>query len=114
MTFKSGKRTTYTFPLIVPPVNHKAAIIHRDLHPIWRKAEKKLSEADSIIIFGYSCPQTDFESANLLRRTARKGSNPESFSIIDPNPAVFQRYVEVTNLDHLSYFRSANAYIEKG
>jgi hypothetical protein len=114
MELKSKKRTVHTFPLIIPPVNHKAAILHKDLHPIWSTAEQRLRESDSIIVFGYSCPATDFESANLLRRTANTGTNPTSFTVIDPNPIVFQRYVEVTNLDHLSYFRSANAYIEKG
>jgi len=95
-------------------VNHKAAIIHRDLHPIWELAEKALAEAGEIIVFGYSCPAADFESANLIRRAVRNGTNPSSFVVIDPNPKVFHRYVDVTNLDHLAYFRSADAYIEKG
>jgi hypothetical protein len=114
MGFRRNKKRTNTFPLIIPPVNHKAAILHEDLHPIWNSAERRLKESDEIIVFGYSCPSTDFESANLLRRTANTGTNPTSFIVIDPNPAVFQRYIEVTNLDHLAYFRSADAYIEKG
>jgi hypothetical protein len=114
MTFSQGKRTTHTFPLIIPPVNHKAAIIHDDLHPIWELAEKALSEAEEIIVFGYSCPATDFESANLIRRSVLNGTNPSSLVVIDPNPEVFRRYVDITNLDHLSYFRSSDAYVEKG
>lgn len=114
MRFKQNKKTTHSFPLIIPPVNHKAAILHKDLHPIWSSAEKRLRDSDEIIVFGYSCPATDFESANLLRRTSNTGANPTEFSVVDPNPGVFQRYVQVTNLDHLSYFRSASSYIEKG
>jgi hypothetical protein len=114
MQFRTKKKMVHTFPLIIPPVNHKAAILHKDLHPVWSLAEQRLRESDSIIVFGYSCPATDFESANLLRRTANTGTNPTSFNVIDPNPKVFQRYIEVTNLDHLSYFRSADAYIQKG
>ncbi len=114
MTFQREKKTVHTFPLIIPPVNHKAAILHKDLHPIWNTAESRLKNSDEIIVFGYSCPATDFESANLLRRTANAGTNPTTFSVIDPNPSVFHRYVEVTNLDHLAYFRSAGAYIDKG
>ncbi|MEM1085444.1 MAG: hypothetical protein AAGI48_15135 [Verrucomicrobiota bacterium] len=114
MGFKKNKRTTYTFPLIVPPVNHKAAILHRDLHPIWSTAERNLRESEEIVVFGYSCPPTDFESANLLRRISNSGKDPSEFSVIDPNPSVFQRFVEVTNLDHLSYYRSAESYLEKG
>lgn len=117
MTFNaksSGSRKTYTFPLIIPPVNHKAAIIHQDLHPLWKEAENKLRAADKIIVFGYSCPATDFESANMLRRSTNAGINPQSFVVIDPSPETFHRYVDVTCLNHLSFFRNCNAYIEKG
>jgi len=114
MTFTKNKKKTYTFPLIIPPVNHKVAIIHRDIHPIWELAEDALTKANEIIVFGYSCPAADFESANLFRRAIQNGANQDYFSVIDPAPQVFQRYVDITSLDHLSYFRSADAYIEKG
>lgn len=114
MTFNAGKRKSYTFPLIIPPVNHKAAIIHEDLHPLWKAAETKLRDADEIIVFGYSCPATDFESANMLRRATNSGVNPQSFVVIDPSPATFHRYVDVTCLNHLAFYRDCDAYIEKG
>lgn len=114
MTFTKGKKKTYTFPLIIPPVNHKAALIHNELHPLWKSAETMLSEARKIIVFGYSCPPTDFESANMIRRATNTGSNPVSFDVIDPNHNAFSRYVDVTGLDHLSYYRSCDAYIKKG
>lgn len=114
MRLNSGKRTMHTFPLIIPPVNHKAAIIHEELHPLWQQAEKKLTNANQVVIFGYSCPPTDFESANMLRRSTNSGVNPTSFEVIDPNPKVFTRYVDVTCLDHLSYYKSCDTYISKG
>jgi hypothetical protein len=114
LLFNSGKRRMYTFPLIIPPVNHKAAIIHKELHPLWQQAEQKLTNANQIIVFGYSCPPTDFESANMLRRSTNTGVIPTSFEVIDPNPNAFTRYVDVTCLDHLSYYRSCDTYIAKG
>ena len=114
MTYKAQSKRMYTFPLIIPPVNHKASIIHDDLLPIWKLAEKKLTNANEIIVFGYSCPPTDFESANMLRRVTNNGVNPQSFVVIDPSPSTFQRYIELTCLDHLSFFRDCNAYIKKG
>jgi len=114
MRFNAGKRQVYAFPLIIPPVNHKAAIIHDDLHPLWQEAESKLNNADEIIVFGYSCPATDFESANMLRRATNSGVNPKSFVVIDPSPNTFRRYVDVTCLNHLSFFRDCDAYIAKG
>jgi len=114
LRFTAGKKTNHTFPLIIPPVNHKASIIHTDLHPLWEKAESALENSEQVIVFGYSCPPSDFESANLLRRAAGSGEDPETLSVIDPNPETFQRYVDVTALNHLSFFRSAEAYLEKG
>lgn len=114
MTYNTGKKRVYTFPLIIPPVNHKAAIIHDDLYPLWKEAGAKLKSADEIIIFGYSCPPTDFESVNLIRRATNSGTNPQSFVVIDPSPNTFHRYIDVTCLDHLSFFRSCDAYLEKG
>jgi hypothetical protein len=114
MRLNSGRRTMHTFPLIIPPVNHKAAIIHEELHPLWQQAEEKLTNANQVIVFGYSCPPTDFESANMLRRSTNTGVNPTSFEVIDPNPGAFTRYVDVTCLDHLAYYRSSDAYISKG
>ncbi len=114
MRLNSGKRTSHTFPLIIPPVNHKAALIHHELHPLWRLAEDKLTKANKVIVFGYSCPPTDFESANMLRRATNTGIDPISFDVIDPNPSAFKRYVDVTCLDHLSYFNSSDSFIKKG
>ena len=114
MRLNSGKRTMYTFPLIIPPVNHKAAIIHEELHPLWRQAEEKLTNANKVVVFGYSCPPTDFESANMLRRSTNSGVDPTSFEVIDPNPGAFTRYVDVTCLNHLAYYRNSDAYISKG
>lgn len=113
MTFKAKKRSVHTFPLIIPPVNHKAAIIHNDLHPIWKEAEQRLKDASQIVVFGYSCPTTDHESANLLRRASGSGTTPSKFDVIDPSPITFQRYIDVTSLNHLAFFRSADAYIKK-
>ena len=114
LRYNTGKRRVYTFPLIIPPVNHKAAIIHDDLYPLWKEAEAKLKKADEIIIFGYSCPPTDFESVNLIRRSTNSGTDPQSFSVIDPSPDTFHRYIDITCLDHLSFFRSCDAYLGKG
>lgn len=110
LTF-TRKRTKYTFPLIIPPVTHKAGILHQDIMPIWSKAETALKQAQRILVFGYSCPEMDFESANLLRRTVPKNNNLKAFFIIDPEARVFQRYAELTQLDSLYYFRTPKEYL---
>jgi hypothetical protein len=105
------KRTWYTFPLIVPPVTHKAGILHKDIYPLWSKATTALRVAQEIIVFGYSCPEMDFESANLIRGAIRQNTNIKYFSVIDPNPQVFQRYVHLTGLDRIFWFESADSFL---
>lgn len=114
MTFTGGARLQYTFPIVVPPVSNKAAILHRCLESVWSRARTVLSEASEVIVFGYSCPEADHESANLLRRTTRLNSSLKDISIIDPSAATFQRFVELTKADALYFFRSAKAYLKSG
>ncbi len=111
MTFRA-KRRQYTFPIIIPPVTHKAGILHSSLIPIWRTAETALKHAHHIIVFGYSCPAMDFESANLIMRSVKSNTNLRSFNIIDPNPGVFLRYAELTSLHRIYYYRSMSDYLE--
>jgi hypothetical protein len=105
------KRKMYTFPLIIPPVTHKAGILHTDMRDLWQQAETALKSAKEVTIFGYSCPELDFESANLIRRTIRANNKITEFSIVDPNPLIFQRYVELTGLSRLYYFTNAESYL---
>ena len=61
------KKTSHTLPVVVPPVGHKAGILHRAFAEIWQSARDALQEADEIVVFGYSCPEQDRESENLIR-----------------------------------------------
>lgn len=106
-------RRKFTFPLVIPPVTHKAGILHNQIIPLWSEADTALKNAEKILVYGYSCPRMDFESANLIRRTVHANRNLEDFSVVDPNPAVFQRYVELTNLDKLHYYKNAESYINQ-
>jgi hypothetical protein len=108
----TAKRKMYTFPVIVPPVTHKAGILHQDIYPLWTKATTALKAANEIVVFGYSCPEMDFESANLIRRTIRSNTNLRYFSVVDPDPRVFRRYVDLTNLNRVFWFRSADSFLE--
>lgn len=106
-----GGRLKFTFPIVVPPVVHKSGILHEDLKPLWRLAEERLESADRVIIFGYSCPMNDWESANLVCRALTDNRGLTEISVIDPDPAVLLRYVELGNLSNVSYYRSAAAYL---
>jgi hypothetical protein len=109
----SHKRKVYTLPVIVPPVNHKSSVLPDALGPVWALAEDWLNRAEDVVVFGYSCPALDFESANLFTRAQQRRRAGSSFTVIDPNGAVATRYIGLLNPQSLSYYASATAYLER-
>jgi hypothetical protein len=107
----SGKRSVYALPVVVPPVTHKSSVLPTALGPVWALAEERLAEADRVVVFGYSCPALDFESANLLRRSQERRSKKASFTVIDPDGAVANRYITLLGLSRLYYYASAHDYL---
>jgi hypothetical protein len=112
MQVETKGRSVYGFPVVVPPVTHKSSVLPDSLAPVWELAEQRLIEAQQIIVFGYSCPALDFESANLLRRSTKARDDSPSWSIIDPAGEVATRYISLLGLPQLSYYRSAQDYLD--
>jgi len=110
MTFRA-KRKQYTFPVIIPPVAHKAGIMPRSILPIWEAAEIAMQNAQNIIVFGYSCPSADSESANLIMRSVKANRKLRSFSVVDPSPTVVQRYAELIGPGKITYCSSMDSYL---
>jgi hypothetical protein len=111
MTVSGPSRTSHTLPLVIPPVTHKSAVLHNEIKPIWTEAERCLSEADHLVIFGYSCPALDFESSNMLRRSQLASSRTRTISLIDPDPGTATRYVGLLQPTKLSYYPSATDFL---
>lgn len=110
MTF-SGTKKMCTYPIIIPPVINKAGVLHNELKPIWRAAEEKLSEANEVVFFGYSFPDSDIETANLIKRTFHSNDNLKSISVIDPNGEVLVRLLNLVKPDSIKYYVNAEAYL---
>lgn len=109
MPLSRATRSAYTLPVIVPPVSHKSAVLHDALKDVWWDSEAALREADDVVIFGYSCPDLDFESSNLLLR-AQKG-NDAAISVIDPDGGIARRYIDLLNPRRLYYYPSARDFL---
>jgi hypothetical protein len=105
------KRKVYTLPVVVPPVNHKSSVMPTPLGRVWTLAERRLIDADEIVVFGYSCPALDFESANLLTRAEMKRTDRAHLSVIDPNGAVAMRYIDLLSPTRLTYYSSGHAFL---
>jgi hypothetical protein len=111
MTASGPSRSSYTLPVVIPPVTHKTAVLHNSMKPIWEKAEDRLKTAEHLVIFGYSCPALDFESSNMLRRSQLASGHARTISLIDPDAATATRYVNLLRPTKLSYYPSANDFL---
>jgi hypothetical protein len=111
MALSRKARTVYTLPVVVPPVTHKSSVLHGALARVWTLAEQRLVEADDLIVFGYSCPPLDFESANLLARAQRQRSDASTLSVIDPAGSVATRYIDLLAPKRMRYYASAQDFL---
>ena len=106
-------RMMNTFPVVIPPVSNKSAILPDMLRPVWREAEAMLATATNVVVFGYSCPLGDTESANLINKAFRRNGACEGLTVIDPNPAIVVRFAELTGMEKVSYFKNAKAFLSE-
>jgi hypothetical protein len=111
MRYAGGQRSQYTFPIVVPPVIYKSGIFHKHIQQLWKDVESYLLNANHVLVLGYSCPVFDIESANLIQRSIRNNNMLESFSIIDPNPKVIERYIDLTHVDSIYYYKDCKTYL---
>jgi len=76
----------YKERLIVPPNPSKGEYLGV-LNELWRKADRLLSQADEIVIIGYSLPEIDISARELLVDSVRE---VERFEIVNSNPGALQ------------------------
>jgi len=90
-----GKEGLISMPLIIPPVKDKSYGLFGGLFSkLWLEAERELSEADHIIVIGYSFPKTDTKSRELFMSAFLKRTTLPRITIIDPFPEkVVERFV---------------------
>lgn len=103
--FTPRGRMFSSVPMIVPPVIHKSELFHENMDHIWKQAEEKLKEATEIIIFGYSFPESDFESFYLFKR-ALKDRNDINLSIINPDPSVLKWFLKINDMNKINFYES--------
>jgi hypothetical protein len=111
MTVIRPTRSTHALPVVIPPVTHKTAVLHNAIKPIWTEAEKRLTRADRVVIFGYSCPALDFESSNMLRRSQLAAPHKRTLFLIDPDSATATRYIGLLDPSKLTYYPSADEFL---
>jgi hypothetical protein len=72
-------------PVIVPPTWNKTDY-NRSLAPVWRRAARELSDAENIIVIGYSLPETDAFFRYLYTLGSIGERLIKRFCLFDPDP----------------------------
>ena len=111
LTWRREKRKSYLKPVIVPPVSGKRGMMHASLRDLWNKAGTALSEADRVVIAGYSCPPLDLEARILLSENMRANSDKRVY-LINPDPSIVGRFVDMCGVGHITVYTSISNWVE--
>jgi hypothetical protein len=71
-------------PLLIPPLLHKPITENPAIRAAWGLAQRRLAQASSVVVIGYSAPPTDFYTRWLLRSSVGSRNNVK---IVVVNPA---------------------------
>lgn len=98
--------------VIVPPLltkNYSA----QPIDYLWRQANKYVSRVREIVILGYSFPPTDFAAETLLRSSLLYNlQNETHFTVVNPDPVVFERFAKTFNSSKVDWVNSLEAYLD--
>lgn len=108
-----ARRNFYGYPILVPPVPHKSSLFHDQVRDLWLSASSTLAAAEDLYIFGYSCPPSDQEAANLIRSTAGINSSMVRLTIIDPDTNVIRRFASLTEARSIDWYRYIGDFLRK-
>ncbi|HMQ70770.1 MAG TPA: hypothetical protein PKC58_17475 [Ignavibacteria bacterium] len=72
--FIASKKTPTLMPFLISPTFLKNVDSNTHINMIWHNAFVELSEADKIVIIGYSLPEADYKIRTLLKRSIKKNS----------------------------------------
>jgi NAD-dependent SIR2 family protein deacetylase len=78
-------------PFIAPPTWNKTQY-HSQLESVWQAAAQELSDAENIVICGYSLPETDQFFRYLYALGTVGGSGLKRFWVVNPDPSVLVRF----------------------
>jgi hypothetical protein len=107
-----GKGSNWNvWPVIVPPVYNKGALIEAFMPSVWKEAREALRHSDRVVFVGYSLPAADIEAEKAIQRALSLNTNAPWIGAIDPNPKLTSRYGELLPSMPLRWFPSAHSFL---
>lgn len=107
-----GRSSWYTWPLIVPPIYAKQALIETVL-PAWGEARKALQQSDRVVFFGYSLPTIDIEAEKLFQRAVTSNREIPQVEVINPDTASAARFAALVPKRPLHWYPDLGAFLDR-
>jgi hypothetical protein len=92
-------------PVIVPPTWNKGGFSAGSMRSVWSAAAKHLSEAEYIVIIGYSVPPTDHLFHYLYALGTMSETRVKKILVYNPDSSVEDRYRRLLGPTTSSRFR---------
>jgi hypothetical protein len=69
------------------------------MHATWLTAAQAIDRARQLVVIGYSLPGTDGATIELLKFFFRQAAKRREILVVDPSPAVIERYRMILDVD---------------
>ena len=110
-----GRTSWRLWPVVLPPVYDKQALAGSQIvEHQWSLARKALAAADRLILWGYSVPDADVLSAQMLRRSFISNPNLHAIHCINPDSGIVTRVKQITNAAVVHQYDGINDYLDGG
>ncbi|MBN1972385.1 MAG: hypothetical protein JW787_02005 [Sedimentisphaerales bacterium] len=107
LTFQGEK----TFPVVIPPLVNKGTFIRSTvINNVWNKMRNELKKCSRLVVYGYSCPEADTESFNLLSQVFTESRLIKELDIINPDPSIITRLQDAVRSPIIHYYKNADNY----
>jgi hypothetical protein len=106
-----GRSSWYTWPVIIPPIYAKQALIET-VQPVWDQAREALRVCDQALIFGYSLPIADIEAEKLFQRALSANHALRRVVIVNPDPDSTARYARLLPKKPFSWYPTVQALLD--
>lgn len=108
---RPGRTNWYTWPLIIPPIYAKQALIHL-LDPAWTAAREAVQGCDRLVFFGYSLPAADIEAEKLFQRAIGANRELATIDVVNPDPASATRYAALVHTKPVRWFPTVDHLLD--
>lgn len=107
-----GRGAWNVWPVIVPPIYAKQALIQSFMPSVWTQAKMALANSDRMIFLGYSLPLADIEAEKLFQRTVTHNDNLPWVGVVDPATSVVGRVAGLMPHKPLRRWASADSFLD--